>query len=627
MSRNEIQFGESYNPLLDSSVNAVIAAHEFKSYISERYNPLLGNQIGEIISSLEPGNEDALSRISKLRDSYVEISLDKSITRTIKFKLKNSDNKLSFDFDDPAIGLSFSLILEFNGDFSEGVFSYQTWETTIDACVVSTRLQYLFCTAKQYYFITSEKEIIQLNLSPISKEELAIILYRAKLHRKLKFIETSLSFKFNNIPAIISSEDISQIDLIMRGMTRGLVFIRSSHLIIHPDTKKIDYKLKDNDSLIFEQNGINLFGQKVPVGAIRGIIEQAALIDIRENAQTKILEALFSSQNERLNFYFKNFSNQTKLKQEELKKFIDELLENEPSILANLTAHPIADGISDYEAREISDVWTRNNIDKTLYSEFVSISGTFDKQNNIWQVETALKVEGNQLDLLGISLKINGATGDVIDSPPIDLIHKNLCTLQNEAKEILPNSNIIINKVVRVALDNYNTVDRDAIIKSLYSLNDFTHTEANYNIAKLRSNNGITQYAFKINEKIGATFQLNKDNTIEVSSLAPYGELQALIPLEYRRDLLPSDKKPYRAIMMVTNIIDEQSVSVLIYSWNPHQEVKLNIDLIKESGLDLKIEPGLLLLADVNIGARSDKDLYFKNFALAPEVNLEDELT
>lgn len=87
-------------------------------------------------------------------------------------------------------------------------------------------------------------------------------------------------------------------------------------------------------------------------------------------------------------------------------------------------------------------------------------------------------------------------------------------------------------------------------------------------------------------------------------------------------------RKPHPALVRVTNRTHESNEDVLdvfVPQWNPHKAVRFPLKLIK--GIDESlIQPGVRLLAKINIDARDSIELYFTDFRLAPAPNPEDGL-
>lgn len=84
------------------------------------------------------------------------------------------------------------------------------------------------------------------------------------------------------------------------------------------------------------------------------------------------------------------------------------------------------------------------------------------------------------------------------------------------------------------------------------------------------------------------------------------------------------DRHPYRVLVEVDAVRDNE-VIVFVDSWNPRESVSFPRELLAKLDLSL-IKEGTLLLAEVNIGATNRRDLFFKNFELAPEPGDNDGL-
>jgi hypothetical protein len=89
-----------------------------------------------------------------------------------------------------------------------------------------------------------------------------------------------------------------------------------------------------------------------------------------------------------------------------------------------------------------------------------------------------------------------------------------------------------------------------------------------------------------------------------------------------------STRKPYRTIVRIINIDEESHELVLdafVPGWNPHKAVRFPASLVPED-IREALKPNVRLFAQVNIGAETSDDLYFKNFELAPEPDKNDGL-
>lgn len=87
---------------------------------------------------------------------------------------------------------------------------------------------------------------------------------------------------------------------------------------------------------------------------------------------------------------------------------------------------------------------------------------------------------------------------------------------------------------------------------------------------------------------------------------------------EARQKILAKNRIPYRTIMTIKRIVNrgtDQIVKVLMSQWNAHEEVGFPLILIP-SNIQSKLEPGSLLIAQVNIEANRSEELYFDKFEI-----------
>lgn len=103
------------------------------------------------------------------------------------------------------------------------------------------------------------------------------------------------------------------------------------------------------------------------------------------------------------------------------------------------------------------------------------------------------------------------------------------------------------------------------------------------------------------------------------------GKLEAALLQADRevREHLPSlERAPHRAIMTVRHVEPRgpnRIVKVMMSQWDSDQEVGFPMDIVPES-LRVAVKPGGMLIAEVNIEATRQEDLYFYNFEL-PNAN------
>jgi len=87
-------------------------------------------------------------------------------------------------------------------------------------------------------------------------------------------------------------------------------------------------------------------------------------------------------------------------------------------------------------------------------------------------------------------------------------------------------------------------------------------------------------------------------------------------------------KRLYTSIMRVEDVRNEDGnevVEVALMNWNPHLTVRFPVSLVPQS-LRAKLNRDVLLIAEVNVGAKKAEDLSFEAIRLAPELDPYDGL-
>ncbi len=119
------------------------------------------------------------------------------------------------------------------------------------------------------------------------------------------------------------------------------------------------------------------------------------------------------------------------------------------------------------------------------------------------------------------------------------------------------------------------------------------------------------------------------------------------LPLQFERDLLnyfdgvrrpgparltvvsPSPtKETYMSIIRVESVTGENGNKVVeakIFNWDSDEMVRFPLSLVP-TNIQEKVERDVLLLANVNVGAKKAQDLFFEDIELAPELDPNDGL-
>ena len=75
----------------------------------------------------------------------------------------------------------------------------------------------------------------------------------------------------------------------------------------------------------------------------------------------------------------------------------------------------------------------------------------------------------------------------------------------------------------------------------------------------------------------------------------------------------------------VRNEGGNEVVEVSLMNWNPHLTVRFPVSLVPPN-LRANLDRDVLLLAEVNVGAKKAEDLFFEAIRLAPELDPDDGL-
>lgn len=294
--------------------------------------------------------------------------------------------------------------------------------TTLDG-INSTRFFFHLLFSPRSFLRLPEIGTVEFKSPSISEEAKRELFYKAKLYRKLHFIENVLGITFN-LPTTITSDDAAQIDLIFRGILRGNVYSEVDTITLYKQYP-LDMNLKEVDldwtpqNRMASTNDLKLFGQEVPVGEIQIIMQDAILVNAEDVKQQKKNETghipvVFKLINHPLLLHFENFIHQNY--KQSLISFHQELSKKEPKEVADLVIEPLTKQISGGEAIEIATDFVLSTIEGKLPDALISpypaklVMGGLE-----WQVDFLIHKKENYDSGIGLSVLIDRDTGKLID--------------------------------------------------------------------------------------------------------------------------------------------------------------------------------------------------------------------
>lgn len=87
------------------------------------------------------------------------------------------------------------------------------------------------------------------------------------------------------------------------------------------------------------------------------------------------------------------------------------------------------------------------------------------------------------------------------------------------------------------------------------------------------------------------------------------------------------ERLPRRTLVRVVSVTTESDapvVDAIVHTWNPDKAIRFPLMIVTDPLIRAALPPGfrgeLRLFAEVNVGCSDEKDLFFRNFELAPEL-------
>ena len=298
---------------------------------------------------------------------------------------------------------------------------------TVEAELLYTRFMFCLYKAGECSLNASGVgKLFGISSDPPLETDLQHLLYRAKVHRKLRFIERVFDVEFP-LPSDISADAARLIDLVFRGITEGEFAIRS------PDITFPNVSLSEIDSSIpaFNQSGrfsrsvdeneeVVLFGQRLHVGPITVRLDRAELTNLKvaeQNDTTETRNVRFEVLDNQIVHRFESYARQPRSERtQRLIRFKYELAQEEPQELVDLIDEPLQRNVSSREASQIAVGWTQYN---DLPDRYCPQVPELDAAAGQWHVPIYLVYSNGEGGPVG-EVVIDEKTGVIISHTPVD---------------------------------------------------------------------------------------------------------------------------------------------------------------------------------------------------------------
>lgn len=295
-----------------------------------------------------------------------QISIAEHLFPAQKFSLKEKD---SFVFIENFPTDSFpkiEIILEKKSVLKVKKFNVQPSDNSVQGEILYTRFVLFIADTKRcsLHFKDIEFEPFNFGFSGIPSQDRKQLLYRAKLHRKLGFIEKVFEKTRFIVPQNIAPNEAQQIEILFKGLTEGEFINPSDSFVTIYNYKVTEDDLQNN--FLFSKRKFSLefnekffvLGRFFDVGKIAIKVENASIANpkvIKNVTENEVIEVLrLNVYNSQIQYIFEKYKNRERLSKnkQKLERFKDSLAREEPTFLTNLLDEPLAE-VNEKSAVEI----------------------------------------------------------------------------------------------------------------------------------------------------------------------------------------------------------------------------------------------------------------------------------
>lgn len=279
------------------------------------------------------------------------------------------------------------------------------------------------------------REVFSLRHDGLSEDDHQRLVDRAKLFRKLRFIETVFNTTFELPPSEITADEVRLTEIIFNGVSQGISIDRGSDITLRNvsiaglDVAKAPFSGPGEFRRVVSWEGryVGLFGKTLDVGTVTLILRNAEIADPR------IIDKMVKDPNRTFDLRFVVYDHQILHRFERylggpltqrlqrLNRFKKRLRTVEPPPIAELISEPLARDVSQDQAIQIATGWLYINRFPDRYCpqapELVAI-------DRCWRVPIRLVYADGRNGLVG-ELRVDLQSGKIVSHTAINEIRRN----------------------------------------------------------------------------------------------------------------------------------------------------------------------------------------------------------
>jgi len=306
-------------------------------------------------------------------------------------------------------------------------FALRLTARTTDAWLLHTRVSLALAKAGKFSIQSADTgEILDVKFDLLSDLEGKKLVQLARLSRKLKFLERVFNVEFA-VPDRISSIDMSNAEIVFRGVTEGEFTVRDEQYIfseVSPADIDLTKPPFDGAGEFTYDIGrtVKLFGRELDVGPVTVHLDRAELasprvVDHIRKGSAEPVAVRFEVLDNQIAYRFEDYVTQSdKDRRQELSRFKEALACEEPEELVGLIDESLQGDVSSEEALRIAVGWQQYY---NLPDRYCPQEPEHDVTAGKWRVPIYLVYANGEGGPVG-EVVIDEKTGVIVSHTPVD---------------------------------------------------------------------------------------------------------------------------------------------------------------------------------------------------------------